>query len=106
LRTVILQKAIGSKRIFQHVDSRIAISAWLSSRDAGFKTSFLRSVKWWVLISINATSSVTAHKVEVNPNFQNPDVPDNVVESAQKMFTPQLYEQLPNRDVNSYLIMK
>ena len=28
LRTVILQKAIGSKRIFQDVDSRIAISAW------------------------------------------------------------------------------
>lgn len=28
LRTVILQKAIGSKRIFQDVDSRIATLAW------------------------------------------------------------------------------
>lgn len=46
LKIVILQKAIGNRQIFQDADSRIAISAWLNSRDAGCKTSFLRSVKW------------------------------------------------------------
>ena len=37
----------------------------------------------------------TAHKVEVNAGSQGTDLPENVVEGTQKMFTPQLYEQLP-----------
>jgi hypothetical protein len=37
---------------------------------------------------------VTAHKVEVNATFSDIDSPENPIEGAQKMFTPQLYEQL------------
>ena|SRR5271156_65111 len=36
----------------------------------------------------------TAHKVEVNPNFPGADESENMLRNYQKMFTPQLYEQL------------
>lgn len=36
----------------------------------------------------------TAHKVEVHDEFSELDRPENIVKSTQKMFTPQLYEQL------------
>jgi len=38
--------------------------------------------------------NTTAHKVEVNHSFQETHPPDNMVESSQKISTPQLYEQL------------
>lgn len=41
-------------------------------------------------------SVATAHKVEVNGSFSGIDRPENMVEGTQKMFTPQLYEQLPS----------
>lgn len=41
----------------------------------------------------------TARKVEVNAGFAGIDNSENLVEGTQKMFTPQLYEQLCVRDI-------
>lgn len=47
-------------------------------------------------IGFNPTTNMaTAHKVEVNPSFQNVKEADKPVEGAQKIFTPQLNEQFP-----------
>jgi hypothetical protein len=42
------------------------------------------------------SSVATAHEVEVNGSFSGIDRPENMVKGTQKMFTPQLYEQLPS----------
>ena len=68
----------------------------------------MRRLKSFVFLNIRNhthTLRATAQKVEVNPEILGPQRPQVAFEGHQKMFPPQLFEQLPLRWVCELLVI-